>query len=100
VSTYGIDLPSPSEHDYHHDLCQQRREAAIKSLAVGDVLSQIDDLISQEPDPTKHPCFAMVAWMLDQRLEPGHGGAFWDAWKVLAWQAIDRLVEQRLQGED
>jgi hypothetical protein len=40
-----------------------------------------------------------VAFLLDRQLAV-HGGAFWDAWKVLACQAIDRLVEARLQGED
>jgi hypothetical protein len=38
--------------------------------------------------------------MLDQVLTPGSGADFWDAWKGLAWQAIDQLVEARLQGED
>jgi hypothetical protein len=66
---------------------------------VGDVLSVIDDLISQEPAPERHPCFPMVCWLLDKRLETGDGGAFWGAWKTLAHQAIDRLVEARLQGE-
>jgi hypothetical protein len=100
VSIYGINVPTPEAHDYHASHQEERRRRALQSLEVGDVLAQIDDLISQEPAPEKHPCFAMVAWMLDQRLEPGHGGEFWDAWKVLACQAIDRLVEARLQGED
>jgi hypothetical protein len=69
-------IPEPSQIDYHSEIQQHRREAAIKSLAVGDVLSVIDDLISQEPAPEKHPCFAMVAWVLDQALTPGSGGAF------------------------
>jgi hypothetical protein len=66
---------------------------------VGDVLAQVDDLIAREPDPTKHPYYSLVAFLLDRQLAV-HGGAFWDAWKVVACQAIDRLVEARLQGED
>jgi hypothetical protein len=38
--------------------------------------------------------------LLDRQLTPGNGAVFWDAWKVLACQAIDQLVEARLQGED
>jgi hypothetical protein len=93
-------IPYPADFEINHDAAieEERHRRALKSLEVGDVLAQIADLMSQEPDPAKHPCCAMVAWMLDQRLEPGHGGQFWDAWKVLAWQAIDRLVEARLQG--
>jgi len=100
MSSYGINVPAPDEHDYHADLCQQRRQAALKALDPSDVLAQVDDLIRAEPAPQKHPCYPMVLWMLDQALTPGSGAAFWDAWKVLAWQAIDRLVEARLQGED
>jgi hypothetical protein len=100
MSTRHIPYPSDFEVNHTAAIHEERRWRALKSLEVGDVLSVIDDLISQEPDPAKHPCFAMVAWMLDRQLTPGHGGEFWDAWKVLAWQAIDRLVEARLQGED
>jgi hypothetical protein len=89
----------PSQIDYHAEVQAQRVERARKLIDPSDVLSVIDDLISQEVDPTKHPCYPMVAWMLDQALTPGSGAAFWDAWKMLAWQAIDRLVEARLQGE-
>jgi hypothetical protein len=99
VSTRHLPYGSEFEIDYHREAQQRRVEQARKQLDPADVLSQIDDLISAEPDPQKHPCFAMVAWMLDQALTPGSGGDFWDAWKVLAWQAIDRLVEARLQGE-
>jgi len=100
MSTRHIPYGSEFEIDYHREAQARRVERARKQLDPSDVLSVIDDLISAEPDPQKHPCFALVAWMLDQRVEPGHGGQFWDAWKVLAWQAIDRLVEARLQGED
>jgi hypothetical protein len=100
MSTHHI--PYPSDFDTNHAAAhhEERRRRALQSLEVGDVLSVIDDLISQEPDPKAHPCFALAAWLLDKRLEPGDGGVFWDAWKRLAHQAIDRLVEARLQEED
>jgi hypothetical protein len=95
-------LPYSHDVDIDHAAAhhEERRRLALKSLEVGDVLSVIDDLVSQEPAPAKHPCFPMVAWLLDQALTPGDGGAFWDAWKRLAHQAIDQLVEARVQGED
>jgi hypothetical protein len=99
VSIYGIHVPSAEAHDYHADLCQQRRRRALQSLEVGDVLAQVDDLIRQEPDPTKHPCFAIANWLLDRQGRVD-GGAFWLQWQVLVDQAIERLIEARLQGED
>jgi hypothetical protein len=62
VSTYDINVPQADQIDYHSDLCQQRRQAALKALDIGDVLAQVDDLISQEPDPQKHPCYGLVAF--------------------------------------
>ena len=95
-------LPYPSDFqiDYHADLHEARRRLAFKSLDVSDVLAEIDDLIAAEPDPSKHPCAALAAWLLGRQQTPLDGGALYDGWKQLCWQAIDRLVEQRLQGED
>jgi hypothetical protein len=94
-------LPYPHDFGIDHAAAhhEERRRQALKALDVGDVLAQVDDLIASEPDPTKHPCFPLVNWLLDRQLAV-HGGEFWDAWKALALQAIDRLVEARLQGED
>jgi hypothetical protein len=99
MSTRHIPYPSDFEIDHaaaHHE---ERRRRALKSLDVGDVLAQVDALIASEPDPTKHPCFPVVNWLLDRQLAV-HGGEFWDAWRTLCQQAIDRLVDARLQGED
>jgi hypothetical protein len=94
-------LPYPHDFDIDHAAAhhEERRRRALKALDVGDVLAQVDDLIASEPDPTKHPCFPLVNWLLDRQLAV-HGGEFWDAWKRLACQAIDRLVDERLQAED
>jgi hypothetical protein len=94
-------IPYPADFDIDHTAAryEERRRRALKALDVGDVLAQVDDLIASEPDPTKHPCFPLVNWLLDRQLAV-HGGEFWDYWKALALQAIDRLVEARLQGED
>jgi hypothetical protein len=94
-------LPYPPDFDIDHAAAhhEERRRRALKSLAVGDVLAQVDDLIASEPDPTKHPCFPVANWLLDRQGRVD-GGAFWLQWQVLVDQAIERLIEQRLQGED
>ena len=99
MSIYGIHVPTPEAHDYHADIHEERRRRILASLAVGDVLAQVDDLIAREPDPTKHPCFAVANWLLDCQGRVD-GGAFWLAWQVLVDQAIEQLIEARLQGED
>jgi hypothetical protein len=99
MSIYGINVPAPDAHDYHAALCQQRRRRALQSLDVGDVLAQIDDLISQEVDPKAHPLYGLAAWLLDHTYACD-GGELFDRCKALCLDAIDRLVEARLQGED
>jgi hypothetical protein len=99
MSTGDIPYPHDFDVDYHADRHEERRRRALKALDVGDILSVIDDLIAAEPDPANHPCFGLVNWLLDRQLSVD-GGAFWDAWKRLAHDAIDRLVAQRLQMED
>jgi hypothetical protein len=91
--------PEPSHIDYHADLFQQRRRLALQALDVGAVIASVEDALASEADPQKHPLFPVANWLLDRQ---GHvdGGAFWLAWQVLVDQAIERLVEQRLQGED
>jgi hypothetical protein len=93
-------IPAPDEHDYHADHHEARRQWALKSIDIGDVLAEVDDLIAAEPDPSKHPCYAMAAWLLDRQLTALDGGELYDRVKRLCLQAIDRLIAQRLQGED
>src|SRR5262245_23174819 len=99
MSSYRINVPAPDDHDYHADLCQQRRRRALQSLEVGDVISAVEDALAQEPDPTTHPLFPLASWLLDRQGRVD-GGAFWLQWQVLVDQAIERLIEARLQGED
>ena len=98
MSIYGINVPSPEEHDYHAALHEERRRRALQSLDVSDVLAQVDDLIRQEPDARKHPCFAIANWLLDRQGRVD-GGAFWRQWQVLVDRAIEQLLEARLQEE-
>ena len=93
-------IPYPPGFEVNHTAAHQeeRRRRALQSLDVGDVLAQVDDLIAREPDPTKHPCFAVANWLLDRQGRVD-GGDFWLAWQVLVDRAIEQLVEARLQGE-
>jgi len=94
-------MPYPHDFEVNHAAAhhEERRRRALQALDVGDVLAQVDDLIASEPDPTKHPCFAVANWLLDRQGRVD-GGAFWLAWQVLVDQAIEQLIEARLQGED
>jgi hypothetical protein len=94
-------LPYPPDFDIDHAAAhhEERRRRALQSIDVGDVLAELDGLIASEPDPTKHPCFAVANWLLDRQGRVD-GGASWLQWQVLVDQAIQRLVEARLQGED
>jgi hypothetical protein len=99
MSTHHLPYPSDFEVNHAASHHEDRRRQALQSIDVGDVLAQVDDLIASEPDPTKHPCYGLVAFLLDRQLAV-HGGEFWDAWKQVALRAIDQLVEAHLQAED
>jgi hypothetical protein len=99
MSTHHLPYPSDSEVNHAASHHEDRRRQALQSIDVGDVLAQVDDLIAREPDPTKHPCFAVANWLLDRQGRVD-GGAFWLQWQVLVDQAIQQLIEARLQGED
>lgn len=80
MSTYGINVPSPDEINYH-EARQQRRIAA-------------------EPDPKAHPLYHMVCWHLEKCLTPMDGGQFFDRFLQLVLQAIDTCLDDVLARED
>ena len=92
------DLEAPADIDWH------RQQMALQSLAIGDILAEVDDLIAREPDEQQHPLFSLVANALDHRIMPGTGDALQAHYGRLIDQAIERLVEQYLVdasgGED
>lgn len=99
MSSYGIHVPAPDEHDYHADREQQRVEAARKRLTVSDVLSVLDSQIAGQADEKAHPCYHLVAWLLDR--EPRvDGSQFWRRWQQLAERAIDTALDDLLEMED
>src|SRR5262245_373882 len=99
MSTYGINVPEPSQIDYHADVQAQRVEAARKLIDLGDVLAVIDSRIAAQPDPKAHPCYPLVAWLLDQgpRVD---GAEFWRTWQRLVEAAIDTALDDVLAMED
>ena len=99
MSMYDIEIPYPDPFDHAAAHEEERRRRAFKTLTVADVLSAIDDLVAAEPDAARHPCHGLVAWLLDQAWACD-GGQLFDAWKALCLTAINRLVAERLQGED
>jgi hypothetical protein len=100
MSTSHLPYPSDFEIDHAAARHEERRRRALQSLDVGAVLAQVDDLIASEPDPQKHPCFAVANWLLDRQGRVD-GGAFWLQWQVVVDQAIQRLVVEALaRGED
>ena len=72
MSTRHLPYPSDFEVDHTAASHEERRRRALKALDVGDVLAQVDDLIASKPDPTKHPLFPMVNWLLDRQLVEAH----------------------------
>jgi hypothetical protein len=95
------DLPEPSQIDYHRDLQVQRVEQAKKMIDVGDVIAIVESRLSEESDPTQHPLFPVINFLLDRQTAVD-GGAFWDAWKTRCLAAIDTAIDDALEclGED
>jgi len=99
MSSYGINVPSPDEINYHEAREQQRVEAAKKRIDPGDVLSIIDSRIAQEPDPRAHPLYPLVQFYLDRQIAVD-GGTFFDHCKRLVLAAIDTALDDLLELED
>jgi hypothetical protein len=99
MSTHHI--PYPSDFDVNHAAAHQeeRRRRALRRVMTGEVLAVIDDRIAAEPDPRKHPLYHLVEFLLDRELAV-HGGEFFDTFKALCLDAIDRCVDDVLSQED
>jgi hypothetical protein len=88
--------PDDFDVDYHADLRWQRERMALQSLAIGDVLAEVDSLIAREPDPEQHPLYSLVAHALDRHVMPGTGQSLQTRYGKLIDHTIERLVEQKL----
>jgi hypothetical protein len=99
MSTRHIPYPPDFEIDHtaaHHE---ERRRRALKALDVGDVIAAVEDVLASEADPQKHPLFPVVNWLLDRQWSVD-GGQFWDAWRTLCQQAVERCLDEALAQED
>jgi hypothetical protein len=91
--------PEPSQIDYHAEIQVRRVERALKEIAAGDVLSIIDEKVTSESDPAKHPLYAMVCWHLEKCLTPMDGRQFFDTCRQLVIDAINVCLDERLARE-
>jgi hypothetical protein len=82
MSSYGINVPEPSQIDYHADLHARRARRALDRIDPGDVLAVIDGKVAQEADPAKHPLYTLVCWHLEKCLTPMDGAEFFDRWRA------------------
>jgi hypothetical protein len=97
MSTYGINVPSPDEHDYHEARQVQRVQAAKQLIDAGDVIAIIESRLASEADPTLHPLYGLIMFFLD-RSTAVHGGEFFDAWKTRILAAIDSAIDDALEA--
>ena len=96
-------IPYPPDFDIDHAAAhhEERRRLALQRLDAGDVIAAVEDLVSGLTDPQSHPLAAPVAYFLARGTH--HGSRYWAresfvaAWEALIHQAIDALVEARLQ---
>ena len=99
MSTYGINVPSPDEINYHEAQQAQRVARAKALIDPGDVLAIIDARIAAEPDPKAHPLYGLVLFCLDRQVAV-HGDPFFDRWHQMVLAAIDTALDDLLEMED
>ena len=98
MSIYGINVPSPDEHNYHEARQAQRVARAKALIDPGDVLAIIDTRIAAEPDPKAHPLYNLVCWVLDKHVAPLDGGQLFDRWHQLILAAVDSAIDDVLEA--
>jgi len=99
MSTRHIPYPTDFDIDHAAAIEEERRRRARRRIFPGEVLEKIDEAIAAEPDPTKHPLYHLVEFLLDREVAV-HGGEFFDTCKALCLDAIDRCVDDVLSQED
>jgi hypothetical protein len=63
-STPKIPYPHDFQIDVEADRLAVRRELALKQLDPADVIATVEDALSQEPDPRRHPLYGLVTHRL------------------------------------
>ena len=98
MSIYGINVPSPDEHNYHEARQVQRVEAAKKLIDAGDIIAIVESRLASESDPAQHPLYNLVCWVLDQHVAPLDGGQLFDRWHQLVLAAVDSALDDVLEA--
>jgi hypothetical protein len=100
-STPHIPYPRNFDQNLDEERLDARRQLALRAIDAGDVIAVVEDMLASEPDPRRHPLYAVAAWYLDKG--PHTEARYWAhesfvaAWETLVRQAIDALVEAQLQ---
>ncbi|MDQ3830378.1 MAG: hypothetical protein M3361_13980 [Candidatus Tectomicrobia bacterium] len=94
--------PASYDIDTEAELADKRYEEALKRVTVGDVLSEVDHLIAEQPDERKHPLYHLARHVLrhggfrrsGQRAHMAdHLGMVFED---LIEEALERLVQEEL----
>jgi hypothetical protein len=99
-------LPYPTSHDddLEAEIADERYERALRRITVDEVLSTLDDLIAQQPDPRKHPLYSLARHVLRhggyrQTGQRTHMSDFLTAkFEDLIESAIERLGQEELSN--
>jgi hypothetical protein len=97
-------LPYPASYDIdtEAELADARYRSALARVTVGDVLSEVEHVIAEEPDERKHPLYALAIRVLRhggyrQTGQRTHMAEFLTAkYEDLLDLAIERLVQEEL----
>jgi len=100
MSSYGINVPSPDEINYHESQQAQRVQRAMKLIDPGDVIATLESRLAAEADPTQHPLYNLVCWVLDKHVGPLDGGQLFDHFHKLVLAAVDTCLDDLLELED
>jgi hypothetical protein len=89
--------PEADQIDYHADLQAQRVARALKLIDPGDVIAVVESRLAAQPDPTAHPLYNLVCWVLDKHVGPLDGGQVFDRWHQLVLAAVDTCLDDALE---
>jgi hypothetical protein len=95
MSSYGINVPSPDEINYHADHEEERRRLALAKIVPEDLLAAVMTDLAEQPFQD-HALRPMLLWLLDRALTPGHGGELWDRLKAVGVTQLERLLDDVL----
>jgi DNA-binding protein Fis len=69
-------------------------------IDAGDIIAIVESRLASESDPTQHPLYNLVCWVLDKHVAPLDGGQLFDRWHQLVLAAVDTALDDLLEMED